>query len=329
MSGVERKRVAASDAEQRLDRWFLRHYPDLPRGRLQKLLRTGQIRVDGKRAKAGLRLEEGQEIRVPPISSAPDTRPERPAPQISDVDRDYVQDMVLHVDADMIVIDKPAGLAVQGGSRTDRHLDGMLDALRFDGAERPKLVHRLDRDTAGVMVLARSAAAARRLGRAFAGREVRKIYWAITVGAPERDEGRIDLPLAKGANRGRERVGIDEDEGKRAITEFQIVERAGKRLTWLAMWPRTGRTHQLRAHAAAIGCPILGDGKYGGRAAFVDGLPASARKLQLLAREIEFPKLTGTGVHRFVATLPPHMAETWKMLEFEPEAPAALFDGVE
>jgi len=318
MSGVEHRIVAAADAELRLDRWFLRHFPDLPRGRLQKLLRTGQIRVDGKRAKAGLRLVAAQKIRIPPIQSTPSN--ERPSRQpINEKDITFVRDLILHMDDDIIILDKPTGLAVQGGSSTTRHLDGMLDALRFEAAERPKLVHRLDKDTSGVMVLARSTAAARELGRHFVGRDVRKIYWAVTVGLPERDAGRIDLPLAKNGSHGHERICVDEEDGKRAISDFQILERAGKRLTWLALWPRTGRTHQLRAHCAAIGCPILGDGKYGGRDAFVDGLPAAAKKLQLFAREIAVPKLSGKGEIRVTAQLPPHMAELWKMLEFENE----------
>ncbi len=318
MSGVQHRKVGDLDADQRLDRWFLRHFPDLPRGRLQKLLRTGQVRVDGKRAKAGMRLVAGQEIRVPPIAEMPD-RPEREKKTLRAEDIDFVRQTILHMDDDLIVIDKPAGLAVQGGSATTRHLDGMLDGLRFDMAERPRLVHRLDKDTSGVMVLARTAAAARQLGSVFAGREVRKIYWALTVGAPDRDNGRIDLPLAKIMGGSGERVGVDDEDGKRAVTDFQVIERAGKRLTWLALWPRTGRTHQLRAHCAAVGCPILGDGKYGGRAAFVDGLPSVARKLQLFAREIILPKISGKGEIKVAAQLPAHMVELWEMLEFQTE----------
>lgn len=331
MSGVQHRKVADEDSEQRLDRWFLRYFPELPRGRLQKLLRTGQIRVDGKRAKAGLRLEAGQEVRIPPISaSAPRNMQREDTPSTLD-ERDvaFMRNLILYQDDDMIVIDKPAGLAVQGGSATVRHLDGMLDALKFDNIERPKLVHRLDKDTSGVMVLARTSAAAREFGKIFSSRDIRKIYWAITVGKPERDSGRIDLPLAKNADAGRERMGVDEEEGKRAVTDFQIVERAGNRLMWMALWPRTGRTHQLRAHCVAVGCPILGDGKYGGRDAFVDGLPAAAKKLQLFAREIEVPKISGKGVIRVSAPLPPHMAELWKMLEFEAEPVVDPFLGVE
>lgn len=328
MSGVQRRTVAQDEADQRLDRWFLHHYPDLPRGRLQKLLRTGQIRVDGKRAKAGLRLGAGQEIRVPPI----ETRPAAEAivrPAVDEADIQFLRDRILYIDDDVIAIDKPAGLAVQGGSRTERHLDGMLDALRFDSEERPKLVHRLDKDTSGVMVLARHRKAARSLGHAFAGRDVQKIYWALVVGIPDRDEGRIDLSLGKRGGAGRERVGVDEDAGKRSITDFKTIERAGNRLAWLALWPRTGRTHQLRAHCAAIGSPILGDGKYGGRDAFVDGLPPDAKRLQLMAREVVLPKLSGRGTIRVVADLPPHMDALWRMFELDVKAaedPFAVID---
>ncbi|MEC7657616.1 MAG: RluA family pseudouridine synthase [Pseudomonadota bacterium] len=324
MSRVQHRKVEMSGADQRLDRWFLKHFPELPRGRLQKLLRTGQVRVDGKRAKAGLRLIVGQEIRIPPITVTATVSKERRR-EIAEDDTAFVQSLVLHMDRDIIVIDKPAGLAVQGGSATHWHLDGMLDALRFGGDERPRLIHRLDKDTSGVMVLARTAASARRLGKAFAGRDVRKVYWAITVGRPEQDQSRINITLAKKMGKGRERVGVNEDAGKNAITDFQVLERAGNRLNWVALWPRTGRTHQLRAHCVAIGCPILGDGKYGGRDAFIEGLPASAKKLQLHAREIEIPQDGGRDL-RIVAPLPSHMWDVWEMLGFEDELPIEPFD---
>ncbi|MEE2687833.1 MAG: RluA family pseudouridine synthase [Pseudomonadota bacterium] len=323
MNGVQRHTVLADEEGQRIDRWLKLHYPDLPRGRLQKLLRTGQIRVDGKRVKAGRNLGVGQEIRIPPIRSELKVSEyiERPVEQS---DFQFLRGRVLYKDNDLIGFDKPAGLAVQGGSRTTRHLDGMLDALRFDSVERPKLVHRLDKDTSGVMVLARNRASARRLGQAFASRDVRKIYWALVVGVPKRVKGRINLPLMKGGGAGHNRVRVDV-EGKRAVTDFYVVERAGSRLSWLALWPRTGRTHQIRAHCAAIGTPILGDGKYGGRAAFVDALPTAARQLQLLAREVILPKISGQGEIRIVAAMPPHMDEFWRMFELEPEATSDPF----
>ena len=326
MSGVQHRTVEASDADKRLDRWFFKYFPKLPRGRLQKLLRTGQVRVDGKRVKAGLRLSIGQEIRIPPISdvsAAPNERHRK----ISESEAEFVQSLVLHMDREIIVLNKPAGLAVQGGSAISRHLDGMLDALRFDLDERPRLIHRLDKDTSGVMVLARNAGSARKLGKAFVSRDIRKVYWAIMVGRPDREQGRINLPLAKNIGKGRERVGVDEDAGKKAVTDFQVLDRAGNRLNWVALWPRTGRTHQLRAHCVAIGCPILGDGKYGGSAAFIEGLPASAKKLQLHAREIIIPQ-EGALEQRFVAPLPPHMIDVWKMLGFDGELAIQPFEGV-
>ncbi len=316
MTGVSHRDIDAAEAGQRLDRWFQRHYPQVTHGRLQKLLRTGQIRVDGKRVKAGVRLEAGQAVRVPPLGDAPPAP--KSTPRNDPADAAFVQALVLHRDADVIVIDKPAGLAVQGGSGTKRHLDGMLDALRFDAEERPRLVHRLDKDTSGVMVLARHAAAARALARTFRSQAARKVYWAVVVGVPELDKGMIDLPLAKGGRPGGERVSVDESDGKSARTLYSVVEAAGGRLAWLAFWPRTGRTHQLRAHAAAIGCPILGDGKYGGRDAFVDGLPEAARKLHLMARELDLPHPSGKGRIRATAPLPPHMAATWEMLGLDP-----------
>ena len=328
MSGVQRRTVAQEEAGQRLDRWFQQHFPDLPQGRLQKLLRTGQIRVDGKRAKAGLRLDPGQEIRVPPIKTKTKAATTvRHA--VEETDIEFLRDRVLYSDDDIIAINKPSGLAVQGGSRTERHLDGMLDALRYDADERPKLIHRLDKDTSGVMVLARSRKAARALGHAFAGRDIQKIYWALVVRVPDSDQGCIDLSLAKRGGIGRERVGVDEDEGKRSITDFKIVERAGNRLAWLALWPRTGRTHQLRAHCAAIGSPILGDGKYGGRGAFVDGLPPDAKQLQLIAREVILPKLSGRGTIRIVAELPPHMGALWSMFDLDVRAAEDPFAEIE
>ncbi len=325
-------RVATYDVESgeagiRLDRWFRRRFPMLTHGRLQKLLREGQVRVDGKRAKASHRLEGGERVRVPPLPEAP---PPAPRPRIAPGDEAWIQARVIHRDADAIAIDKPAGLAVQGGSRTTRHLDGLLDALRFEAPERPRLVHRLDKDTSGVLLLARTPAAAAHFARAFKRQEVRKIYWAMTVGVPSPRRGEIDLPLAKGGGQGRERVGPAAVGARPAVTRFCVLEAAGRRAAWVALMPLTGRTHQLRAHMAAIGCPILGDGKYGGAGAFLPGLPA-ARRLHLHARALALPR-PGGGEMRLLAPLPEHMAETWRFLGFEasgPDDPFAMFEGVD
>ena len=317
MSGVRTMTVTSDEAEMRLDRWFRRHYPTLGHGHLEKLLRTGQVRVDGKRAKAALRLESGMEIRVPPLgeqAEAAVAKPvKRPPPEVSDSEARDLRAAVLYRDKDVIALNKPSGLAVQGGTGTDKHLDAMLDALRFDAAERPRLVHRLDRDTSGVLLLARSVAAARWLAEAFRAREARKVYWALVVGVPKIRQGKIDLSLAKLPGRGGERMVADEEEGKRAVTYYTVIEAAGKKAAWLAMMPLTGRTHQLRAHAAALGTPILGDGKYGGQAAFFEkdsGTGQAGRKLHLHARELTIPRPAG-GLLQVVAPLPPHMRETW------------------
>ena len=289
MSAVAHERVQAGEDGQRLDRWLARRWPDLPHGRLQKLLRTGQVRVDGRRARAGDRLAAGALVRLPPM---PAPAPEAPRPPPAGLAAE-LQGRVLHLDEAVIALDKPAGLAVQGGPGTGRHLDGMLDALRFDAPERPRLVHRLDKDTSGVLLLARSAADAARLTAAFRDRRAEKLYWALTAGAPAPASGRIALALAKRGRPGGERVAVAAD-GKPALTDYETLAHAGRRAAWLALRPLTGRTHQLRAHLAALGCPILGDGKYGGRAAFPEGLGLEPR-LHLHARRIALDHPRGRG----------------------------------
>jgi 23S rRNA pseudouridine955/2504/2580 synthase len=318
MSAVETRTVSADEADIRLDRWFKRHFPDLGHGHLQKLLRTGQVRVDGKRADAATRLEAGQAIRIPPLNvpaEAVGAPRAKPAPVISDKEIAALQARVLYKDDDVIAIDKPAGLAVQGGTGTSKHLDAMLDALRFGSAERPRLVHRLDKDTSGVLVLARTVFAASRLAEIFRGRDARKIYWAVTVGVPKPYQGKIDLALAKEGGSHGERVATDEDDGKKAVTFYSVLENAGKQAAFVALWPRTGRTHQLRVHMAAIGTPILGDGKYAGQDAFLPGAEVP-RQLHLHARRLIIPHpRTGKPID-VTAPLPEHMLATWKYLDF-------------
>ena len=332
MSGVQQITVDSGDADQRLDRWFKRRFPELTHGRLEKLLRTGQVRLDGKRAKAGDRVAAGQVLRIPPLGTAPagDAEPgvrPKPEPKVSEKDAAALRASVLFKDADVLVINKPAGLAVQGGTGLDKNLDAMLDALKFDAPERPKLVHRLDRDTSGCLVLARSAKAAQALTAAFRHKEARKVYWAVVVGAPKLDRGKIDAPLSKQPAKGGERVQIDEDEGRFAITHFAVIERAGKKAAWLALMPVTGRTHQLRAHCVALGTPILGDGKYAGQEAFVarDELP---NQMHLHARSIRIPH-PKRGWIAVEAPLPPHMQKTWKFFGFAPEPDHDPFAGLE
>ncbi len=323
MSGVQTIPVAADDGELRLDRWFRRHFPGLAHGRLEKLLRTGQVRVDGHRAKSGDRIAPGQLIRVPPLGDLATPPPRSAPPALRPHDAAMLQRAVLHIDDDVIVIDKPPGLAVQGGTGTERHLDAMLDALRFGAQERPRLVHRLDRDTSGVLVLARSAAAAAALGLAFRSKTARKIYWAAVVGLPKPRRGRIDQKLAKLPGPAGERVAPDEEEGKRAVTYYRTVAHAGDKLAWLVLQPITGRTHQLRAHCVTLGTPILGDGKYGGAAAHPAGVP-NARELHLHARALSLPHPAG-GRLEVVAPLPPHMRETWAFFGFDESEEADPF----
>ena len=316
MSGVETLTIAPEDADTRLDRWFRKHYPALGHGRLEKLLRTGQVRVDGKRVKANHRLEAGQAIRVPPLGDLDSPPPPKTAPRPkADAKLEaMLRDAVLYRDDEVLAINKPAGLAVQGGTGTIVHVDALLDALTFEAKERPRLVHRLDKDTSGVLLLARTAAAARWLTAAFRAKDAEKLYWAITAGIPKPREGRIDLPIAKLPGRRGEKMDIDEEEGKRSITDFMVVEAVGKQAAFVAMRPVTGRTHQLRVHMQAIGTPIQGDGKYGGQAALLagDGL---SRKLHLHARQITLKRPNGKLL-TITAPLPPHMAQSWAFFGF-------------
>jgi 23S rRNA pseudouridine955/2504/2580 synthase len=314
MSGVELRAVAADEAELRLDRWFHRHFPELAHGRLQKLLRSGQIRVDGRRAAANARLRAGQSIRVPPFGEpARGPAPRRNDATVSPQDADWLRSLILHEDGALLVLNKPAGLAVQGGTRTTRHLDGMLGALAA-GGERPRLVHRLDRDTSGLLVVAKTAAAAARLTEAFRRHRVDKLYWALVVGRPAAAEGVIDRALAKQPGRRGERVEGAAD-GQPARTRYRTVARAGKIASWLALQPLTGRTHQLRVHCALLGTPILGDRKYGGPAACPEGAPAG---LMLHAREIRLPHPDG-GSLALTAPLDPAVRAGFAWLGFEPD----------
>ena len=305
--------VAGTDGSVRLDRWFKRHYPALGHGRLEKLLRTGRIRVDGKRARSGDHVIAGQAIRIPALEemTAPIPQGSR---QPSPSDAALLQDAVLHRDDAVIVLNKPPGLPVQGGSGTERHLDGLLDALRFGSDVRPRLVHRLDKETSGVLVIARTVLAAASLTRAFREKTTRKTYWAIVAGLPKLRRGRIDLALAKLPGREGERVRADAEAGKRAVTYYAVVDSAGNEASWLALLPVTGRTHQLRAHCAALGTPILGDAKYGGAATHLAGVPG-AKRVHLHARSISIPHPLG-GSLQVTAPLPRHMRLTWEFFGF-------------
>lgn len=309
--------VPPAEDDTRLDRWLKRRYPTLTQGALQKMLRTGQIRVDGKKADANTRLTAGQELRIPPMPTkqAPKADP-KPIP---DAIAEELRARVLHRDDSVIVINKPPGLAVQGGPGITKHLDGMLDALAFDG-EKPRLVHRLDRDTSGVLVLARNVSSAAHLAKAFRGRDMEKTYWAVVVGEPEIPHGRITMPLTRqGGPRGERTVPAEKGEtGLRSVTEYKTLEVAKRRAAFLELHPQTGRTHQLRVHCAeALKTPILGDGKYGGEAAHLDGLSGS---LHLHARTLRLPHPEG-GWLDVTAPPPPHFEETMQFFGFDNPAP--------
>ena len=323
----------------RLDRWFKRRHPGLSLAHLNKIVRTGQVRVDGARAKVSTRVTAGQQIRVPPYRqedvAAPAVR--RLAP--SEEDRRAIAGMVLFEDRDLMVLNKPYGLAVQGGSGTKHHVDGMLAALADAQGNRPLLVHRLDRDTSGVLLVARNRKIAADLGEVFRSRQARKIYWALVEGVPRPAQGRISLFLAKGEAMGEargagigkvDRAGAErmrvakhgDDNAQHSVTLYATVDRVLPRLAWLSMKPITGRTHQLRAHAEAIGHPIIGDPKYGrpDGAAKLDpsrAVPGDIeRKLHLLARRLVLPHPRG-GVLDVTAPLPPHMQKSWDLFGFD------------
>lgn len=318
MNTVGNRKVTNSEDGMRLDRWFHLHYPQFTHGQIEKCLRKGQIRVDGGRIAASFRLAAGQTVRIPPLPEQRGPLPERPPAAPTREDEEFVRSLVIYQDQDFIALNKPPGLPVQGGSKQERHLDGLLDALRFGAEERPRLVHRLDKDTSGVLLLARSRESAASIGKVLKLRTATKIYWALVNGVPRPPEGKIDLPLAKSAAPDGERVRVvekDDDDGLRAVSRFKVIAAAGTKLSFVMLSPETGRTHQLRVHLAAIGHTIVGDGKYGGGEAHPGGeIP---RKLHLHARSFAFDHpVTGKRIE-IRAPLPEHMAKSWALLGFD------------
>jgi 23S rRNA pseudouridine955/2504/2580 synthase len=312
MSAVQSITVAPGEAGARLDKWFKRRFPQIGHGALQKLLRTGQIRVDGGRAKADTRLEAGQSVRVPPLPDA-EAAPAR-AP-VSPKDKTFLRSLVLYDDDEVIALNKPPGLAVQGGAKTARHIDGLLDALTR-GGERPRLAHRLDRDTSGVLLLGRTPAATAALARAFQGHAAEKTYWAIVRGVPRPGRGLIKGFIKKGRPAGGDReimvrAAHGEEGAQHARTAYAVVAAAGRRAAWVALKPETGRTHQLRFHMAEIGHAICGDRKYVCDIPEPEGLPAG---LMLHARSITLPHPSGRGRLVVDAPLPEHMRGAFEAL---------------
>ncbi|WCT71918.1 RluA family pseudouridine synthase [Sphingomonas naphthae] len=315
--------VKADDDGIRLDRWFKRHLPEASFALVSRWARTGQLRVDGKRCEPGDRIEAGQSIRVPPAEApAPaKVKPKKERRPVTDEEAEMARNMVIYTDAQAFVLNKPPGLATQGGTKTTEHVDGLLDALQFDAESRPRLVHRLDKDTSGALLIARTSRAATAFGKAFSSRTARKVYWAICAGVPSVEDGMIELKLGKQPGTGGEKMMVDQNEGAPARTRYRVVERAGNAACFVELQPYTGRTHQLRVHMAAIGHPIVGDGKYGGLEAFLTG--GISRKMHLHARRIRVDHPDG-GQIDVTADLPRHFAESLQMLGFDPAAADAL-----
>lgn len=318
-SPVETIRVKRDEDGLRLDRWFKIHFPEVGYTYLQKLLRSGQVRVNSKRVEAKDRIESGQEIRVPAVvrqSPKEKAAGDRPA-SIAKADRDLIENMILYEDEHVLVLNKPFGLAVQGGTGTKRHIDGMLAGMADRFGDRPRLVHRLDRDTTGVLLVAKHRDAAAKLGRVFQTRSAAKTYWALVKGVPKPPQGKIAAALVKASGPDGDRVRKaqpgEQDKAMHATTHYSVIDRVAHKVSWLSLKPVTGRQHQLRAHMALIEHPIVGDNKYGAANVLVDsGIDAM---LHLHARRLVLP-------HPFVpntkidvtAPLPPHMLKSWEML---------------
>ncbi len=314
MSGERLITITEAEDGQRLDRWLKKH---MPFALAQKLLRKGAVRVDGQKMKGDARLAAGQEVRLPPMAE------KAPADKVSyrltDDDVAFMASLVLYDDGDVLALNKPAGLATQGGSGEKRHIDGMLPALAGKDGTVPRLVHRLDKDTSGVLLLARSAAAVRALGASFKGREIRKIYWAVTAGVPDPQDGTIRAPIGKVKGPHKDKMMIDVDDGKMAVSDYIVLDKMSKEAAFVAFWPRTGRTHQIRVHAAAVlECPVLGDARYGGHSETLADTDIAGR-LHLHARRVVLPHPTQPErVIDVTAPLPEDLRQSWQALGFDP-----------
>jgi len=328
MSRVQTITIEHADADQRLDRFLKRRFPQITQGKIEKMCRKGELRLDGGRVKAATRVAEGQQLRVPPLPDGKAPEPQAPT-KVSDADAKFIRSCVIYRDDHVIALNKPPGLPVQGGSGQSRHVDGLSEALMFDLEERPRLVHRLDKDTSGVLILARTRRAAQGLTAAFRHKATRKIYWAAVAGVPLPKMGTIKYGLVKASGHGKRGEGekmiclhprdVDSTEGaKRAITDYAVLETAAKRTAWVALEPITGRTHQLRAHMAEMGHPIVGDGKYGGSGQenLGDGWGAQlggdlSKKLHLHARSLTVEHPETKALLKITAPMPEHMTRTW------------------
>ena len=323
---VQTVSVTPDEDGMRVDRFFESRFPGLSFSHIQRIIRKGEVRVDGKRSEPKTRLAAGQQVRIPPLKlEVPPPGESAPAAQ---KDRAFLQSITLYEDDDVMVLNKPMGLAVQGGSGTTRHVDGMLESLRGSGADaqRPRLVHRLDKDTAGCLLVAKTRFAAAALAKTFRSRSARKIYWALVAGVPRPHQGRISTYLAKQEIEEDSFMRIaqhGEKEAVHAVTYYAVVETSAQKLAWVSLKPVTGRTHQLRAHMAHIHHPIVGDPKYFNIENWE--LPGGIQsKLHLLARRIAVPHPRG-GTIDVSAPLPPHMQQSWNLLGFD----AKRYDPIE
>ena len=311
--------VQADDEGIRLDRWFKRHLPQVGFATVSRWARTGQVRVDGARVKPEDRLATGQVVRVPPGGDAAAAAP-RKRRELTAEEEAAAEAMLIHRTDAALVLNKPPGLATQGGTKTTRHVDGLLDAFASEDEPRPRLVHRLDKDTSGVLLVARTPGSAAFFSKRFSGRGAKKVYWALVVGVPEIAQGSVDAPLAKQPGTGGEKMHVDTEGGQPARTLYRVVDRAGNRAAWVELQPLTGRTHQLRVHLAAMGHPVVGDGKYGGQEAFLTG--SISRKMHLHARRLVIDEpgngKEGSGKLDITADLPEHFAASMAQLGFDP-----------
>jgi len=316
-SMIKTKTVDSDEAGMRLDRWFKLHFPGLAFGQLQKLLRSGQIRIDGGRVKSDTRIATGQAVRLPPQLA--NMNSDQPLTRNTIRDRgdlDVLQSMLLHEDKKVLVFNKPAGLAVQGGSGVNRHVDSMLESMRSQKGEKPRLVHRLDRETSGVLVVARTRGAAAELTKAFRHRNTEKTYWAICKGVPRKRDAQISTYMLKERLPEGDKMRIarhGEPDADHAVTKYRVIENSGPNLSWIEFQPVTGRTHQLRVHSMHIGHPIIGDPKYFDieNWEFPGGIQ---KRLHLHARRIRIPHPSGGGMLDIKAPLPPHMVQTFNLL---------------